>query len=194
MGKIFTRGLIAIAPIVITIAAITWMYKMMETAFAGFIIHFIGAEYYFNGLGIIVALIAIFIIGIIVNTIIMQKVYSWGEGLLKRIPLVKTLYNSIYDIMSFFRTAKASEESRVVMVEVMGTRLIGIVTRETFEDLSWEKDGVNTDEEIAVFLPLSYQIGGFTVLIPRSQVKPVDMTMEEGLRFSMTAWVPGKNQ
>ena len=191
MGKIFTRGLITLAPIIITIAAIMWLYKMLEATFASLIIRAAGPEYYFNGLGIIVALVVIFFVGIIVNTLLIQKVYAWSELLFKRIPLVKTLYNSVYDLMSFFHTAKRSKESHVVITEIMGTRLVGIVTRETFDDLKWN---VETEGDIAIFLPLSYQIGGFTVLMPRSKVKPVEMTIEEALRFTMTAWVPGNTK
>jgi uncharacterized membrane protein len=65
------------------------------------------------------------------------------------------------------------------------------VTREDFTDqppaLAPAKDTV------AVYLPMSYQIGGFTIFLPRSQVEPVDMSMEDAMRFTLTDGMSGAN-
>jgi uncharacterized membrane protein len=63
-------------------------------------------------------------------------------------------------------------------------RLIGFITREDFGDLPV---GIGGDDAVAVYLPMSYQIGGFTTMVPRSAVQPVDMSIEQAMRFAVTA-------
>ncbi|MEX0962211.1 MAG: DUF502 domain-containing protein [Simkaniaceae bacterium] len=191
MGKIFMRGLIAIAPIAITIAIFIWLFTLLENVFGSLIKDVIGPSYYFPGLGILITLVLIFCVGLIINTFVIQKFYNFGEKLLQKIPLVKTLYGSITDLMSFFHTKNPTQKERVVSIFFSGTKLIGLVTRESFEGLV---EGIGGEDEIAVFLPMSYQIGGYTVIVPRSSVKPIQMSIEEAMRFVVTAGAPGKKK
>jgi uncharacterized membrane protein len=64
-----------------------------------------------------------------------------------------------------------------------GMRLLGFLTRADFDDVP----GVAGEGEVAVYLPMSYQVGGFTVLLPRSAVTPVPMSREEAMKFILTA-------
>lgn len=182
------RGLIAIAPIAITIAVLIWLLGFLEDLVSVPMKDLMG-EYYFPGLGILAALILIFFVGLIINNFLIQKIYSWGENLMTRIPLVKTLYGAVTDMMSFFNS-KDKKEGRVVALEWQGCRMLGLVTRENFEGLPQE---VGSGDEVAVYIPLSYQIGGFTIMMPKSMLKPVPISVEEGMRFVVTAGAPGKN-
>lgn len=186
MGKIFKRGLIAVAPLAVTIALILWLFNALEGIFSTPIKAIIGDQYYFSGLGILVALVLIFLIGTVINNWLIQKISTGFEALLTRIPLVKTLYNSVCEMMSYFKSKDAQKEGQVVIVEVAGMELIGLVTRETFDDLP---SGLGKDGDIAVYLPMSYQIGGYTVILPKSKVKRISMSVEEGMRFAVTAGV-----
>lgn len=184
LGKIFKRGLIAIAPLAATIALVQWLFSTLEGVFSVPIKAIIGDQYYFRGMGIVVALFFIFLIGSIINNWIVQKISYYGEILLKKIPLVKTLYNSVGEMMSYFQSKETQKQGGVVVLEFQGIKLLGLVTRETFNDLA---EGIGEEGDIAVFLPLSYQIGGHTVIVSRSKVKRIDMNMEEAMRFCVTA-------
>lgn len=188
MVSIFTRGLLAVAPIALTIAVIIWVIGILERAFSIPIIYVLGADAYFTGMGILAATVFILIVGVMINNWLIQAVYSFGEATLKRIPLVKTLYNAISDFLGFLRSTGEGQANKVVVVEFEGVRLLGLVTREAFDGLP---DGFGGSGDIAVFLPLSYQIGGFTVVMPASKVQPIDMTVEAAMRFAATAGVPG---
>jgi uncharacterized membrane protein len=185
MGTIFKRGLIAIAPLALTLALFFWFFNVLEGAFSIPLKALIG-DHYFSGLGILVALVLTFIIGVVINTWLIQKFTKALEALLVRIPLVKTLYNSIGEMMSYFGSKESKSQGQVVLVEIAGSKLIGLVTREDFKDLP---DGLGEDGDVAVFLPMSYQIGGYTIVVPRSQVQKLNMTVEEGMRFAVTAGV-----
>lgn len=186
MAKIFKRGLIAIAPLAATIALIQWLFSTLEGVFSIPIKAIIGEQHYFRGMGIVVALFFILLIGSVINNLVIQKISSLGEALLKKIPLVKTLYNSIGEMMSYFGSKDKQTQGAVVIVEIAGIKALGLVTRETFDELP---SGISDEGDVAVFLPLSYQIGGHTIIVPRSRLKRIDMSVEDGMRFCVTAGV-----
>lgn len=189
MGKIFLRGLVGIAPIAITVALLIWLFNEFEYLIGTPIENLIGAQYYFPGLGIIVAIILFFFLGLIFNSWIIQRIYNLFEKLVKRIPLLKTIYTAITDFMSFFKTDKHKGD-KVVLVTFGKTKIIGLLTRTSFDDFSSQI----SNEFVAVFFPFSYQIGGMTALIPKQNVEPLDVTLEKGLRFCVTAGSPGADK
>ncbi len=189
--RIFLRGLLAITPLAITVAVVIWLYDVIESAFSAIVRDLFGTEYYFPGLGILLALAFIFFFGVLINSWLIQKLYSYMEKILHKMPLIKTLYRSVTDLMSFFRSDSEISKSGVVMVELAGVRLLGLVTREVFDDLP---EGIGKEDEVAVYLPMSYQIGGYTVMISRSKIHPVDMKVDHGLRYAVTAGIKSKSE
>ena len=188
IGTIFMRGLIAIAPIALTIALVAWLGSFLEETFSYPIKEWFGTRYYFPGLGIIIAVVVIFFIGVIFNTYLVQRFNEWTDRLFNKIPLVKTLYGAICDLMSFFKGGERKGE-KVVAFEWQGMRFVGLVTRENFNDMP---EGLGVEGDVAVFVPLSYQIGGVMFMVPKSAVKPLDMSVEDAMRFVITAGAPGK--
>jgi uncharacterized membrane protein len=184
LGKIFFKGLKAILPIAITLTLIIWVLDAIERIFSFVIISIFGPEHYFPGLGLIVGLVFVFFVGLIMNAWIVQKIYALGDKLLKQIPLVKSLYGAVCDIMNFLKTKKDSDTGEVVMVSIWGGKVMGLVTRESFNDLP---NGIGKVDEIAVYLPMSYQIGGYTIIVSKSQVERIDMSVEKAMRFAVTA-------
>jgi len=69
-------------------------------------------------------------------------------------------------------------------------RLIGFVTSEDFSGLPQASKAADKST-VGVYLPMSYQIGGYTVYLPKSQVDPLDMSIEDAMRFTLTAGVSG---
>ena len=114
-----------------------------------------------------------------------RRLMQWFEELLNRIPLVKTVYSAVRDLMSLFSKSGSRTFSRVVMVKFPGTEagLIGFVTIEDFAGLPLQP----APETVAVYLPMSYTIGGYTAFLPRAWLTPLDMTLEEAMRFVVTA-------
>ena len=138
-------------------------------------------------MGLVAGIVLLFFIGLAVNAFIIRQLIWLVEKLLERIPLVKSIYGSLHDFMDYFAAGKSRGGlKQVVMVSMGQARLIGFMTRDRITDLP----GVNTqngDEIVAVYLPFSYQIGGYTLYLPRSQVTLVDMSMEEAMRRVLTA-------
>ncbi len=189
IGQTFWNGLKAIIPIALTIGIIVWLVHAIDTFFGAIIKLIFGSEHYFEGEGFLVGIVLVFIIGIILNAWAARWLHSKFEALMLRIPLVKTLYNSITDLLSFFDRDKSEQYGQVVTFRYQGFNLIGLMTREDFSDLP---EGIAESGEVAVYLPMSYQIGGYTIMIQRDQVKPIDMTVERAMRFIVTAGMKGK--
>ena len=193
MGKIFKRGLIAVAPVALTLVLLLWLFNTLEALFRPVVEGIVGPDYYFQGLGILVALVLIFFVGVGINNWLIQKCSKLVDSFLVKIPFVKTLYNSIGEMMTCFQGGGEQKAGQVVQVEIDGLKFLGLVTRDSLLDAP---EGMSEEGEVAVFLPMSYQIGGYTVILPRSRVKKLPMTVEEGMRFAVTAGVlsHGKKQ
>jgi len=144
-------------------------------------------RYYRTGLGVLLGIVIVLLAGLTVNVWFTRALLGRAEALMERIPVVKSVYGAIRDLATFMSGGKSKERfQKVVMVSVgEDMRLIGFLTREDFTDLPARLAA--TDDTVAVYLPMSYQIGGFTVYMPRSRVEPIEMTIEDAMRFTLTA-------
>lgn len=189
IGKFFLQGLIAVLPIALTIYILYWLAIRAESILGGLIERIVPV--YKPGMGVAAGFVLILSVGILLRLWLFRKLFRWGEAILEKLPLIKSLYGSIRDLMSFFDTSKKKDFNKVVMVNIgdENTRLMGLVTREDFSNMP---DGISDSDTVAVYLPMSYQMGGFTVLVPKKNIQAIDMSIEEAMRFTLTAAVSTK--
>ena len=181
MKKFVKRGVIAIAPLALAIGIIYWLFSILEELVAPPIKSLLG-QYYYPGMGIIAAIVVLFFIGILLNTWILSHITAFFERLFKRIPIFNSLYKMVKNVTHFLQSSPGGEQ-KVVEVTIAGHTLVGFVTRESFSEFP-EMD----QDRVAVFLPMSYQIGGYTVLVPRADIKPINISLEDALQYSLIAW------
>jgi uncharacterized membrane protein len=187
ISRIFLRGLAVILPIAITLAIVYWLVVSAEALLGGIVRLVLPARYYWTGLGVLLGVGLVLLAGLTVNVWFTQMLLGRAEALMERIPIVKSVYGAMRDLAAFLSGGKSKERfQKVVMISVNEEmRLIGFLTREDFTDLPTELAA--TDDTVAVYLPMSYQIGGFTVYMPRSKVELIDMSIEDAMRFTLTA-------
>lgn len=182
--RIFAKGLLTILPITLTVYLVAWLINTLENGFATPAKRFLPESTYIPGLGLILSLAFIFFIGLLVNNLIANQILSKIESSLKRIPLVKAIYSPLKDVMNLFAGQQAGK--RTVLVSVApGVRVLGLVTRDDFNDLG----NIVSDAEVAVFIPFSYAMGGYTIIANKSQLSEVDLSAEKAMQLSLTAWV-----
>lgn len=188
----FLQGLAITLPITITLALLYWLAAMAEDFLGGLIRHLFPGLNYWTGLGILAAIAIVFVSGILMNAWFARRLMRLFDALLDRIPLVKSIYGSLRDIAMLLSDKDSkSRFKKVVAVRVAEqVRLIGFVTVEDFAALSQSSKGGN-QAAVGVYLPMSYQIGGFTVFVPESSLEPLDMSVEDAMRFTLTAGVSG---
>ena len=183
-------GLLAILPVVLTLYLLYWFVTTTETALGAMIRLFLPETLYWPGMGLVAALLVLFLVGLLMHAYVVQRLFSRGERLLYHVPLIKTVYRAIHDFFDYFSPSSRKEFEQVVAVTIgdTGMQVIGFVTQAIPERLPEDFRG---EDSILVYLPLSYMIGGYAVLMPRSAVRPLDMNMEEAMRFTLTAGVTG---
>jgi uncharacterized membrane protein len=188
----FLRGLATVVPAAATVYILWWLGSSAESGMRDLMTRFLPQIGYVRGLGLLLGFSIVFLIGLVMRAWLAQRLLGLGEKLLARIPLVKTVYGSLKDLAGFFGDGeKGSGLSEVVMVEHQGTKVMGFVSSAKPEVVTGKKaDG----ELVAVYLPMSYQLGGFLVFVPRASVEKVPMTVEQGLRFVLTAGVGGRRE
>jgi len=184
---IFT-GLITILPVLLTAYLLYWFTITTESLLGEIIRFVVSDDYYWPGMGLLVGIIAVFLIGLMMHAYIARYLFAKIESILYRMPLIKSMYRAIRDFFNYFSSSKENEFGQVVSVSFgdTGMQVIGFVTQRKAENLP---EGFRSDDSVLVYIPLSYMIGGYTVLIPGKYITPLDMSMEEAMRFTLTAGV-----
>ena len=188
LTQIFLRGLATILPVALTLYLVYWLAVTSERFLGGLIQHVLPADYYWPGMGLAAGVALTFIAGLLVRAWAIRSLWALGERLLESIPLVKTVYTGLRDIFQFASAGgKERGLGRVVRVNLPGDmKMIGFVTS---DQPSWSKEG---EKHVAVYIPLSYQIGGHTVLLPPDMLEPLDMKVEDAMRLALTAGMQRK--
>lgn len=188
------KGLVAILPIGLTVYLVYWLAGTAERVFSGAIKLVIPASAYWPGLGLLTGLVVLFVAGLAVNAYVVRRALRAGDRMFARIPVVKTVYVAIRDFMRFFPSSgKGGDLKRVVLVPFGPGKAIGFVTSESAAALGV---GDASDNDVAVYLPMSYMIGGYTVFLPREQLEPTTLTVETAMRIVLMGGVtvaPGAN-
>jgi len=182
--KLFLTGLATILPIAVTVYVLYWLGTTAESILGPVLERAIPKRYYRPGFGVAAGIGVVLLVGVLMKAYLFPSLVALSAGSLGRIAQLKTRYCALRDLMDFF----ADERPRMTPVTVQlgdtRMRLIGFVTR---EDLTDTPLGVEDQEPVAVFLPMSYQMGGFTIMVPRSAVRKIDMSVEQAMRFAITA-------
>ena len=185
LGRIFLTGLLTVIPAVATLYLLAWLIGTVDRMFGKPLTWLMPDEAYRTGMGIVVALALVFVVGVLMHGVLFRKLFRHLERAMLTVPLVRSIYGAMKDLLGLFGEHK-DPALQVVSLTLPGTgwRVLGFVTRSEFADLP---AGVGTASEVAVYLPMSYQVGGYTVIVPREALKPVDMSREDAMKFILTA-------
>ena len=186
IGRIFLTGVLTVLPVLATVYFTIWLVTTAERFVGKQLEWLMPDEYYRTGMGLALAIVVIFLIGLMMHALLFRRLFGLAERLLLEIPLVRSIYAALRDLFGLFAEHQEARALQVVSVELPGSgmRLLGFVTRRDFDDLP---DGIGRQGEVAVYLPMSYQIGGYTVFLPRERATPVDMSREDAMKFVLTA-------
>jgi len=182
------KGLVALLPIGLTVYLVYWLAVATEKLFSRVLKLVIPDSAYWPGLGLIAGLVVLYLAGLAVNAYVVRRALRLSDELFARIPVVKTIYVAIRDFMTFFPSAgKGSDLKRVVLVPFGPGKAIGFVTAESSTALGVAEG----DDLVAVYLPMSYMIGGYTMFLPRELIEPTSMSVEAGMRLALMGGVQG---
>ena len=171
----FLQGLLYIVPITVTLYVVYWTFQKIDGIL----------PFQFPGLGLIVIILLITLIGFVGSAIIASPINSFFQRLLKRAPLLQTIYSSVKDLMSTFVGKKKGFNTPVLikLYENSTIERIGFITNEDLTTLGI-KDG-----KILVYLPHSYAFSGQLFVVERSYIKPIDASSAEIMKLIVSGGV-----
>ena len=182
--RLFGKGLVTIIPIALTLIIVFWLARLAENGFGQMIRWLLPAEWYITGMGLAAGLVLVVLIGLLSQVFLFRKLIEFSESLLSRMPLVKSIFQATKDFVDYFGQSNDRSFNQLVMVRHPDLKIgiMGFITREDFSDLPFGESG-----EVAVYLPLSYQIAGYTIYVPKDWLEPIDMPFEDAVRLILTA-------
>ncbi len=172
-------------PLIITILVLRFLFEGIDGLLSPFIAELIG--YKVPGLGVVATIILIFLAGFLTANVIGSRLFKIWEIFLIKTPLVRTIYGSSKQLIEAITTTDKHSFKQVVLVEFprKGMFCLGLLTREikaNFDD--------KPNELIAVFIPSTpTPISGFTMLFRKEEVTPLEMTVEEGIKFFVSGGI-----
>jgi len=189
----FLQGIALLAPLIITLALLIWLGRSVEIFVGGLLRHLMPDAWYLPGMGLIVALIVTLAAGLLANLFLVRWLLELAERVLDRIPLVKSLFQGLKDIARFFARTGDQDLGRPVVVTLSvgetSIQLVGFMMQEHAElPLTNAADDAQTSASdlVAVYLPMSYQVGGYTLYLDRSLIQPLAVGAEQALRSVIT--------
>ena len=192
--KILMAGALVVVPLAATVWVIAWIGGMFSSM--GYsLLEALGVakkldaayEPYAGVLGIVAVLVMVYLVGLGANFWMFRKVFSLVDRLLSSLPGVKTIYESVRDLLTLFGGDSRNMGHAVLYSPPgLGYKQLGIVTNEHPEGLA------EGDDRVIIYLPMAYMIGGPCVYARPEDIQRLDMSVETALKLSATAFITGK--
>jgi len=175
----FFRGILITVPLTITIYVIYRVFIFLDGLLEDVI------TFDIPGLGLITLIGVLTLIGILGSNILFQPLLNKANELLNRVPLVKTIYTAIADLVTAFVGTKKKFTRPVLVKMVSHSELhkLGFITEDDLEQF-----GID-DGKVAVYLPHSYAFSGNLYIVPKENVTPIDAKAADVMKFIVSGGV-----
>ena len=196
MKRYFITGLLIWAPLGITIWVLSFILGMMDQS-----VMLLPTDWHprsifgFNipGLGALLTLLVVFLTGLLTANFIGQRLVRWWEALLRRIPVVRSVYQSVKQISDtiFSPSGQAFRQALLVQYPRQGSWTIGFLTGTPGGEIA----GHLGNDMISLYVPTTPNpTSGFFLMVPKADVIELDMSVEDALKYliSMGVVAPGK--
>ena len=180
----FLQGLLYIVPIAVTGAVVLWAFNKIDKIIPG-LLDKLGISMHIPGLGLIIIIVLITMIGFVGSAVIASPINSFFQNLLKKAPLLQTIYSSVKDLMNTFVGKKKgfSQPVLIKLYENSNIERIGFITNDDLKTLGI-KNG-----KVLVYLPHSYAFSGQLFVVDRSYIKPIDSSSSEIMKLIVSGGV-----
>ena len=189
----FLQGLIILAPIAITIYAVTALFNFVDNILPSLIAYFSpnllgtlpdGTPKKIPGLGFILVTLIVILVGYISSSYIISKLVDVFDKVLERTPGIKLLYSTVKDFFEAFAGNKRKfDKSVLVCVESTDVWQIGFITQEELHEFGLK-------EFVAVYVPQSYAFTGRLYFVKPDRVKVLtDISSTDAMKFAISGGV-----
>ena len=180
LRRSFIAGFFVTVPLVISVAALVWIFGIIDGFTAPLATRVLGREV--PGLGLLITLLVVLAVGAVTTNVIGRRMVARGEGWLMRVPVFRTIYTPVKQLVVAFSPDNEYGFKQVVMVEdpVRGM-MMGFLTKEFTVDR-----GKGRESLVAVYVPTNHLYLGDVAIYPRTSVFFPDVTVEDGIRIFLT--------
>ena len=180
LRRSFITGFFVTVPLFISVAAIIWIFNIVDGLTTPFYDRLLGQR--IPGLGTVTTALAIALVGVVARNVIGRRVLSVGERLLLKVPVFKTIYAPVKQLIAAFSPEGESGFKRVVMIEdPRRGYALGFQTREFTVDR-----GRGPEELLAVYVPTNNLYLGDIVIVERARASFPDISVEDGIKIFLT--------
>ena len=181
LRRSFIAGFFVTVPLFISVAAFIWIFNIVDGLTTPFYDRLLGRR--IPGLGIATTAVAIMLVGALATNVIGRRVLQRAEEWLLRVPVFRTIYAPVKQLIVAFSPDNASGFKRVVMIEdpKRGGYVLGFLTREFTVDR-----GRGPEALLAVYVPTNHLYLGDIVLCERERATFPDIAVEDGIRIFLT--------
>ncbi|HIJ59030.1 MAG TPA: DUF502 domain-containing protein [Nitrospirae bacterium] len=180
----FIAGLFVTIPTLITIAVIFFLFKLIDGILGPFYTFFLGRPV--AGLGFITAIFLIFIIGLISTNVIGKRILSYIEQVFLHIPVFKSIYTAIKQLVDAFSPKNRTSFKQFVIVEypINGAYTFGFLTKECIIKTS------NSEKSLkAVYIPTNNLYLGEIVLFENDKITYTNIPIDEGIKIILSGGI-----
>jgi uncharacterized membrane protein len=183
LRRSFITGFFIAVPIVVSVAAFVWMFRLVDGWTAHLWVRLLGREV--PGLGIVTTALILLAIGALARNVFGRRILQTGEYYLLRVPLFRTVYSPVKQLIVAFSPDNESGFKRVALIEsngqAGGAQMLGFLTKEFTLDR-----GAGPEAVVAVYVPTNHLYLGDVLVLPRDRVSFPDLTVEQGIRIFLT--------
>ncbi len=171
------NGLLISLPIIITAYVIFKMFTWLDSL--------LPIEHRYPGMGILMLVAVLALLGYLGAKFINDTIKFWLEKMLDRIPLIKTIYKSITDLLGAFVGQKKAFNQPVLvkLSDQNDLEAIGFITDEDLHELG------NIKEKVGVYFPMSYSFSGHLLIVPVKNIKPIDKSAVDVMKYIVSGGV-----
>lgn len=179
MRRRFLAGFFVTVPLVISVAAFVWIFRLIDGFVGPFYEAWLGREV--PGLGILTTALVVLLVGALATNVIGKRVLQRAESYLLLVPVFRTIYAPVKQLVVAFSPDNEYGFKRVVMVEEDTRVVLGFLTKEFTVDR-----GHGAEAMVAVYVPTNHLYLGDVIICPRDKASYPDITVEQGIRIFLT--------
>jgi uncharacterized membrane protein len=182
LRRYFIAGFFVTVPVVISVAALVWIFQVIDGVMAPVYARLLGREV--PGLGLLTTIVMVFLAGVIASNVIGKRILQRAEYYLLLVPVFRNIYAPIKQLIAAFSPGNEAGFKRVVLVEAAGRgAVLGFLTREFDVD---RRTGAGPEPMVAVYVPTNHLYLGDVVVVRANEVAYPDLTVEQGIRIFLT--------
>ena len=198
--KIFIAGILTALPIVVTVYLLLFLYNLIISKASPLVkkiahqYDFNFGEYTFQLLTILIILILIFLIGIFTRLYFGKLFIKIIDKIMANIPIAKSIYNALKQVVDSFSGTGGNSFSKVCLVEFPRREMwmLAFIVKDSLEFMT---DVTTKEDSSNVFIPTAPNpTSGFVAVIPNKDIKELDITVEDGIKFVLSIGILNFNK